>query len=219
MNSKNENDLQEKEKDNKISEDNNRNNDKNKINDDTSLLNKKTKPDELDILNEELSQDKNKKKKLEEEKSPIKTEVYEYGYTIQFLENDEMGLMDDFLPKNSDGSDFYNYGLNKEKFEKMVHDSLLYHYEKHLKEEKEKRDKMNMFMFNMNINMNMNSMGNNFMQRGMTTPMNYMNSMNNFLMNNMNYNNGINNDDNNNIINKNNTENKNEIMSDNDKKE
>ena len=47
-----------------------------------------------------------------------------------------MGLMDDFLPKNSDGSDFYNYGLNKEKFEKMVHDSLLYHYEKHLKEEK-----------------------------------------------------------------------------------
>jgi hypothetical protein len=30
MNSKNENDLQEKEKDNKISEDNNRNNDKNK---------------------------------------------------------------------------------------------------------------------------------------------------------------------------------------------
>ena len=128
MNSKNENDLQEKEKDNKISEDNNRNNDKNKINDDTSLLNKKTKPDELDILNEELSPDKNKKKKLEEEKSPIKTEVYEYGYTIQFLENDEMGLMDDFLPKNSDGSDFYNYGLNKEKFEKMVHDSLLYHY-------------------------------------------------------------------------------------------
>ena len=184
MNSKNENDLQEKEKDNKISEDNNRNNDKNKINDDTSLLNKKTKPDELDILNEELSQDKNKKKKLEEEKSPIKTEVYEYGYTIQFLENDEMGLMDDFLPKNSDGSDFYNYGLNKEKFEKMVHDSLLYHYEKHLKEEKEKRDKMNMFMFNMNINMNMNNMGNNFIPRGMV---NHSSQMNNFIPNNMNY--------------------------------
>ena len=185
MNSKNENDLQEKEKDNKISEDNNRNNDKNKINDDTSLLNKKTKPDELDILNEELSPDKNKKKKLEEEKSPIKTEVYEYGYTIQFLENDEMGLMDDFLPKNSDGSDFYNYGLNKEKFEKMVHDSLLYHYEKHLKEEKEKRDKMNMFMFNMNINMNMNSMSNNLIPRGMGL---HPSQMSNFMMNNMNYN-------------------------------
>ena len=141
------------------------------------------------------------------------------GGSQVFLEEGENGLMEDFLPNNVDSSDFFNYGLNKEEFDKLIQESLIYHYENHLKEEKEKRDKMNMFMFNMNINMNMNNMGNNFIQRGMTTPMNYMNNMNNFLMNNMNYNNGINNDDNNNIINKNNSENKNEIMSDNDKKE
>ena len=86
----------------------------------------------------------------------------------------------------------------------MVHDSLLYHYEQHLIEEKEKRDKMNMIMFNMNINMNMNNMGNNFLQRGMSTP---MAQMNNFLMNNINYNSN-NNENSNNNINRNNTDNK-----------
>ena len=119
------------------------------------------------------------------ENPPKKILEFQYGYIIHFLEDEENGLIEDFLPKNIDSSDFYNYGLTPEIFEKRLHDSLLHHYENHLIEEKEKRDKMNMFMFNMNINMNMNNMGNNFIQRGMGL---HPNQMSNFMMNNMNYN-------------------------------
>ena len=203
MSSKDENDNKEKASDNNI--DKNLDNNSNEKNDnDNTLLNKKTKRDPDSIDDEELSEDKNKQKKLEEENEPKKIIEYEYGYIIQFLENGEKGLMEDFLPKISESSDYFNYGLTKEEFDKMVHDSLLYHYEQHLIEEKEKRDKMNMIMFNMNINMNMNNMGNNFLQRGMSTP---MAQMNNFLMNNINYN-ANNNENSNNNINRNNTDNK-----------
>ena len=152
-----------------------------------TLLNKKTKPDDNDkdneLLNQELPPDKNKQKKLENPERKI--QQYQYGYIINFLEDEENGLMEDFLPTNIDSSDFYNYGLTPEIFEKRLHDSLLHHYENHLKEEKEKRDKMNMFMFNMNINMNMNNMSNNLIPRGMGL---HPSQMSNFMMNNMNYN-------------------------------
>ena len=199
MSSKDENDNKEKEEEKEIENNTNENNDNN------VLLNKKTNRD-LDSLDEEdIPENKNKQKKLEEEKDEKKIVEYEYGYIIQFLENGEGGLMEDFLPKISNSSDYFNYGLTKEEFDKMVHDSLLFHYENHLKEEKEKRDKMNMFMLNMNnmnINMNMNNMGNNFIQRGFPPQ---MAQMNNFLMNNFNYNNANNNENN---INRNNTDNK-----------
>jgi hypothetical protein len=202
MSLKDENDK-EKESDNNIDKTIENNN--NKINDNNSLLNKKTKRDLDSIEDDEISDDKNKQKKSEEENESKKLVEYEYGYIIQFLENGEKGLMEDFLPKISESSDFFNYGLTKEEFDKRVHDSLLYHYEQHLIEEKEKRDKMNMFMFNMNINMNMNNMGNNFIQRGIPPQ---MAQMNNFLMNNFNYNNANNNENNNNNINRINTDNK-----------
>ena len=164
---------------------------------DIKLLNKKTKP-ESDILKTELNQNKNKQKKLENENTQKKIKEYEYNYIINFLESGEKGLMEDFLPKNLDSTDFYNYGLTPEQFEKRLHESLMYHYERHLKEEKEKRDKMNMFM--LNINMNMNNMGNNFGPRGLATNT----QMNNFMMNNnLNYS-GIAGDNN---MNKNNNEN------------
>ena len=203
MSSKDENDNKEKASDNNIDKtlDNNSNE---KNDNDNTLLNKKTKRDPDSIDDEELSEDKNKQKKLEEENEQKKIIEYEYGYIIQFLENGEKGLMEDFLPKISESSDYFNYGLTKEEFDKMVHDSLLYHYEQHLIDEKEKRDKMNMIMFNMNINMNMNNMGNNFLQRGMSTS---MAQMNNFLMDNINYN-ANNNENSNNNINRNNTDNK-----------
>ena len=181
MDAKDEGDSQEKESDNNLQE---------KFNDMTdsdakTLLNKKTKPvgNNDDLLKQELPPNKNKQKKLEN--PPKKIQEFQYGYIIHFLEDEENGLIEDFLPKNIDSSDFYNYGLTPEIFEKRLHDSLLHHYENHLIEEKEKRDKMNMFMFNMNINMNMNNMGNNFIQRGMGL---HPNQMSNFMMNNMNYN-------------------------------
>ena len=96
--------------------------------------------------------------------------------------------MEDFLKEKtieSDISDFYNYNLTQEKFDEILHHSILVHYERHLKEEMEKRKKMqNMFMFNMNINMNMN---NNII------PPSMMPQMNSLMMANMNNNNNNNN--------------------------
>ena len=176
-----------------------------------SFLNKKTKP-ESDLLEEELPKDKNKQKKFEEEKISKKIQEYEFGYIIQFLENEESGLIEDFLPKNMDSSDFYNYGLTEEDFKKRIYNSLLYHYENHLKEEKEKRDNLNTFM--LNINMNMNNMGNNFIQRGFPSQ---ISQMNNLMMNNMNYN-GNNNENNINGINRNYKENKHSMINGNNNK-
>jgi len=187
MNDKNEDDSQEKEKE-KESDNNSPKKFKDISDDDVkTLLNKKTKPDDNDkdneLLNQELPPSKNKQKKMENPERKI--QQYQYGYIINFLEDEENGLMEDFLPTNIDSSDFYNYGLTPEIFEKRLHDSLLHHYENHLKEEKEKRDKMNMFMFNMNINMNMNNMSNNLIPRGMGL---HPSQMSNFMMYNMNYN-------------------------------
>ena len=167
---------------------------------------------ESDILEEELPKDKNKQKKFEEEKISKKIQEYEFGYIIQFLENEESGLIEDFLPKNMDSSDFYNYGLTEEDFKKRIYNSLLYHYENHLKEEKEKRDNLNTFM--LNINMNMNNMGNNFIQRGFPSQ---ISQMNNLMMNNMNYN-GNNNENNINGINRNYKENKHSMINGNNNK-
>ena len=205
MDSNEDNNTQEKEEENKKEEikDNLKNNEIIYNGNDISFLNKKTKP-ETDLLEEELPKDKNKQKKAEEEKTSKKIQEYEYGYIIQFLENEESGLIEDFLPKNTDSSDFYNYGLTEEDFKKRIYNSLLYHYENHLKEEKEKRDNLNTFMLNMNINMNMNNMGNNFIQRGIPSQ---IAQMNNLMMNNMNYN-GNNNENNINGINRNYKENK-----------
>ena len=151
---------------------------------DNFLLNKKTKRDGSPI-NENINNNNNKIKKTENEKT--KKEVYEYGYSIILTEDNEKGLMEEFLKENiieSKNSDFYNYNYNQEIWEEIVRHSTLVHYERHLKEEMEKRKKMqNMFMFNMNINMNMN---NNIIPPSMLPQMNSlmmtnMNSKNNSL--------------------------------------
>ena len=203
MNSKNENNSSEKQMDNKNelpkNNDIDNNNNINNTDNNSILLNKKTKP-ETDLPNIELSPDNNKQKKLEKEPEKI-NQIYEYNYTIKFLETEEEGLMEDFLkdnPLNSDQTDYYNYGYTPESFKKIIFDSLLYHYEEHLKRE----NMQNMWMFNMNINMNMNNMGNNIIPRGINTQ---MNPMNNMMINNMNnhnnYNYNINDNNNKNEIN------------------
>ena len=123
----------------------------NKEKKDIYLLNKKRKSD-----NSKEFEDKNnyKIKKIDDK---IKNEEYDYGYSIILLEGKEEGLMEDFLME-SDMSDYYNYDLTAEKFQEILHDSLLKHYENHLKEEQEKRKKMqNMLLLNMNMNINMNN--------------------------------------------------------------
>ena len=149
---------------------------------DNSFLNKKTKFDHNDNeIDTSKNENDNKIKKIEEDKN---TQKYDYGYSIILLEDNEEGLMEDFLesPIEHDISDFYNYNLDEEKWQKILHHSVLFHYENHLKEEMEKRKKMqNMFMFNMNINMNNNII-----------PPSMMPQMNSLMMGNLNNNNGIN---------------------------
>ena len=149
---------------------------------DKSFLNKKTKFDHNDNeIDTSKNENDNKIKKIEEDKN---TQKYDYGYSIILLEDNEEGLMEDFLesPIEHDISDFYNYNLDEEKWQKILHRSVLFHYENHLKEEMEKRKKMqNMFMFNMNINMNNNII-----------PPSMMPQMNSLMMGNLNNNNGIN---------------------------
>ena len=167
-----------------------------------SLLNKKTKPSDEIPMNNLNNESNNKMKKIDDniENKDNKNE-YDFGYSLIFLEDNEEGLMEDFLkekPIISDISDFYNYGLDKEKFDKMVQDSLLIHYERHLKEEMEKRKQMQkMFMFNMNINMNNNII-----------PTSMMPQVNSLMMSNLN--NSNNNNDNNYSIPKEQLQNKNQ---------
>ena len=156
----------------------------NKENKDNFLLNKKTKNDTSQIYEEEEENNNNNKIKKIDDKS--NKEEYDYGFSIILLEDNEEGLMEDFLKEKvieSDKSDYYNYGYTEEEFQENLHNSILYHYENHLKEEKEKRKNMqNMFMFNMNINMNMN---NNII------PTSIMPQMNSFIMPNMQNNHNI----------------------------
>ena len=155
----------------------------NKENKDNFLLNKKTKNDTSQIYEEEENNNNNKIKKIDDKSNK---EEYDYGFSIILLEDNEEGLMEDFLKEKvieSDKSDYYNYGYTEEEFQENLHNSILYHYENHLKEEKEKRKNMqNMFMFNMNINMNMN---NNII------PTSIMPQMNSFIMPNMQNNHNI----------------------------
>ena len=118
------------------------------------FLNKKIKSNNEFILNDYEKEKKEMKKGVKE---------YEFEYSIILLEEKEEGLMENFL-EEPDISDYYNYHLNEEKFQKILHHSKLVHYERYLKEEMEKRKKIkNMFMLNMNINMNMNNIPPNIM--------------------------------------------------------
>ena len=92
-----------------------------------------------------IENNKNTIKKIGEQKDMKK---YEFDYSIILLEDKEEGLMEDFLkeiPIESDISDFYNYNLDEKKFQKLLKDSILYHYENHLKEEMEKRRFSNIY--------------------------------------------------------------------------
>ena len=136
------------------------------------LLNKKIKSSNEFILNENKKEKKEIKKDVKE---------YEFGYSIILLEEKEKGLMENFL-EEPDISDYYNYHLNEEKFQKILHHSKLVHYEKYLKEEMEKRKKIkNMFMLNMNINMNMNNIPPNIMPQMNTIMIENMNNNENSL--------------------------------------
>ena len=100
-----------------------------------------------------------KEKKIEKKK-------FKFGYEILLLQPNENGLMENFLTENiidsniHNQSDFYNYGLDKDKWLKLINHSILLHYERHLQEEAKKKNNENL---NNNNNNNFNNNNNNNM--------------------------------------------------------
>ena len=80
-----------------------------------------------------INKNENKKEKIEKKK-------FKFGYEILLLQPNENGLMENFLTENiidsniHNQSDFYNYGLDKDKWLKLINHSILLHYERHLQE-------------------------------------------------------------------------------------
>ena len=85
-----------------------------------------------------INKNENKKEKIEKKK-------FKFGYEILLLQPNENGLMENFLTENiidsniHNQSDFYNYGLDKDKWLKLINHSILLHYERHLQEEAKKK--------------------------------------------------------------------------------
>ena len=112
-----------------------------------------------------------------EKEKPAKK--FKYGYEILLLQPNENGLMENFLTENiidanlHNQSDFYNYGLDKDKWLKLINHSILMHYERHLQEEaKKKNNEMNVNQNNFNnlqaqqfYNLMRNNMYNIFQQQ------------------------------------------------------
>ena len=66
-------------------------------------------------------------------------EKFQYGYQIILNENNDDGLMESFLKDpitedktRSDPSDYFNFGLDEEKWRKLLNHSILMHYERHI---------------------------------------------------------------------------------------
>lgn len=78
--------------------------------------------------------------------SKNQNEKFEYGYQI-ILNNNEDGLMESFLKEpitdektRSDPSDFFNFGLDEEKWRKLLNHSILMHYERQIMKDKNEQD-------------------------------------------------------------------------------
>ena len=72
---------------------------------------------------------------------------YDYGYTIILNNNDDDGLMESFLKEpiteekpTAVPSDYFNFGLDEDKWRKLINHSILMHYEKHIRDQKLKQD-------------------------------------------------------------------------------
>ena len=95
-----------------------------------------------EIKKEEINQQDNLYKSI--------SQKFKYGYQIIFTNPNEDGLIESFLndsngenKQNNDISDYFNYGLDEEKWRKILNYSILMHYKRHLKEEKKKNEKKN----------------------------------------------------------------------------
>jgi hypothetical protein len=128
------------------------------------LANKRKRENSIHFIEDQI-----KASILEVNKRKTEAKTYEYGYKI-FLNNyNEDGFIEDFLgldignldDKNvKEGNELFNFGLNQEKWVKLLNKSILMHYERHLIEKAIQAKSKNVIInqmggFNMNMNMNM----------------------------------------------------------------
>lgn len=116
-----------------------------------------------------LASEKNQainKNESSKEKEKAEKKKFKFGYEILLLQPNENGLMENFLTENiidsnmHNQSDFYNYGLDKDKWLKLINHSILMHYERHLQEEAKKKNVSN--NENANASNNVQNLQNNF---------------------------------------------------------
>ena len=99
---------------------------------------------------------------------------YDYGYSIIYINEEETGIMEDFLNDKSNESttrDYFNFRLDESKWIKFLNHSIFVHYKKKYNEFLEMKKNipqgmmggMNPYMFNINLyqNMNLNNLKNN----------------------------------------------------------
>jgi hypothetical protein len=94
----------------------------------------------------ELEKDETNQKEIQ---NKTNSQQLKYGYKIFFTNPNEDGLIESFLndpsgenKQHNDTSDYFNYGLDEEKWRKIINYSILMHYKKHLKDEKRKMEEM-----------------------------------------------------------------------------
>jgi hypothetical protein len=155
----------------------------------------------------ELEKDETNQKEIQ---NKTNSQQLKYGYKIFFTNPNEDGLIESFLndssgeKKQNNDSDYFNYGLDEEKWRKIINYSILMHYKRHLKDEKRKIEEMknenqqnNSYQYPPDNNNGMNNR--NFMAYNPMIPMYYhplqmrsqfmynnVNMMNNQMLNNMN---------------------------------
>lgn len=165
---------------------NNLNNDQNIEHSPNSFIGKKLKPDtELDPLQISSVDNNTKNLNINNKNEPMKEftsisimnnenkniEEYDFGYSIILLNDGETGLIEDFLIEKQNDStteDYYNFGMDEEKWIKILNHSIFAHYQRHIKEESEKRKKIQAMALNNNSSTN----------QQMMAPMNQMMFMN-----------------------------------------
>ena len=148
--------------------------DENPLNENQQNLNESENKDE-NMLNNDINQNQNINKNNDQSYKnsesnntiniviPTKTikkenkisKEYDYGYSILYINEEETGIMEDFLNDRSNESttkDCFNFGLDESKWIKFLNHSILVHYKKKYNEFLEIKKLQNMYINNGNGN-------------------------------------------------------------------
>lgn len=80
------------------------------------------------------------------DKSKLENNTYDFNYKIVLNYSGEEGYIEDYInelngeDKRKDNNDMFNFGLNPEKWIKLLNKSILMHYEKHILEKVDQKN-------------------------------------------------------------------------------